>query len=167
MPNLKPLPKESVPNALARAERYRLLNEPRLAESICLDVIEVDPENQEALVALVLALSEQLERRQTAGVQQAQEYIERLDDEYKRVYFHGIVCERRGHVVLRLARPRYTHYAYNWYHKALEHYAEAEKLRPEGNDDVVLRWNTVVRILDRHPELVPEPEESSMEQLLE
>jgi hypothetical protein len=148
-------------------ERYRLLNEPRLAESICLDIIAVEPDNQEALVALVLALSEQLERRQTAGVQQAQEYIARLDSEYKRAYYNGIVAERRGHVVLRLGRPRYTHYAYNWYHTALEYYAEAEKVRPEGNDDVILRWNTVVRTLDRHPELVAEPDEASMEQLLE
>ena len=37
---------EAVPAALSKAERYRLLNEPREAESICRDVLLVDPENQ-------------------------------------------------------------------------------------------------------------------------
>ena len=30
--------------------RYRLLNDPEQAESICLDILEVEPGNQEALV---------------------------------------------------------------------------------------------------------------------
>ena len=31
---------DAVPAALEKAERYRLLNEPLMAESICLDVLE-------------------------------------------------------------------------------------------------------------------------------
>src|SRR6266436_320626 len=52
---LKRLSLEAVPAALERALRYRLLNEPAEAESICHDVLEIDPENQEALVMLLLA----------------------------------------------------------------------------------------------------------------
>jgi len=43
---LKTLSPESVPRALAKAERYRLLNEPVEAESICLDVLAVDPQSR-------------------------------------------------------------------------------------------------------------------------
>jgi len=38
--------------------------------------------------------------------------------------------------------------------------AEAEKLRPAGNDDAILRWNTCVRFLSSHPEMQPRPEET-------
>ena len=56
---LKPLHKDAIPAALAKAERYRLLNEPGEAESICLDVLQVDPGSQDALVMLILALTDQ------------------------------------------------------------------------------------------------------------
>ena len=62
---LKPLSPEAVPRALAKAERYRLLNEPGEAESICLDALEADPENQEALVTMVLALTDQFDEDAT------------------------------------------------------------------------------------------------------
>ena len=44
---LKPLNKDAIPAALDKAMRYRLLNEPGAAESICLDVLRIDPENQQ------------------------------------------------------------------------------------------------------------------------
>jgi hypothetical protein len=46
MSELKSLHKDAIPAALGKAERYRLLNEPGEAESICLDILHVDPENQ-------------------------------------------------------------------------------------------------------------------------
>ena len=42
---LKPISKESIPAAIEKAERYRLLDEPNLAESICLDILEADPQS--------------------------------------------------------------------------------------------------------------------------
>ena len=39
---LKPLLVEAVPEALKKAERYRLLNEPDEADSICRDILCVD-----------------------------------------------------------------------------------------------------------------------------
>ena len=50
--NLKPLSRDAVPAALIKAERYRLLNEPGEAESICLDILQVDPANRDATVML-------------------------------------------------------------------------------------------------------------------
>jgi len=43
---LKPISEETIPSALAKAERYRLRQEPRQAESIFRDVLRTDPENQ-------------------------------------------------------------------------------------------------------------------------
>jgi len=50
MAELKRLHKDAIPAALEKAERYRLLNEPGEAESICLDILAVDPDNQRALI---------------------------------------------------------------------------------------------------------------------
>ena len=60
---LKPISKAGIQEALEKAELYRLLNEPSLAESICLDVLQTDPENQPALVVLLLPLTDQFGRR--------------------------------------------------------------------------------------------------------
>ena len=58
---LKRLSDEAIPAALEKALRYRLLNKPAEAESICRDVLQIDPENQEALVVLLLALTDRLD----------------------------------------------------------------------------------------------------------
>ena len=44
--------------ALEKAERYRLLNEPILAESICLDILDADPQNAKAVVTMLLAITD-------------------------------------------------------------------------------------------------------------
>jgi hypothetical protein len=51
MAELKQLHKDAIPAALEKAERYRLLNEPGEAESICLDILAVDPDNQRAVIS--------------------------------------------------------------------------------------------------------------------
>jgi len=57
---LKSISHDSVSGALAKAERYRLLNEPVEAESICRDILEIEPDNQQALISLLLALTDQV-----------------------------------------------------------------------------------------------------------
>src|SRR5258708_26911244 len=99
MYRLKPLSKDAVPAALAKAERYRLLNEPGEAESICLDVLQVDPDHQEALVMLILALTDQFpqESHSTRNAPaRAVDLVSRLSDEYDRHYYSGIIRERRA-----------------------------------------------------------------------
>ena len=59
MSELKPISKDSIDAVLEKAVRYRLLNEPSSADSICRDVLDIDPQNQQALVGLILALTDQ------------------------------------------------------------------------------------------------------------
>jgi hypothetical protein len=151
--NLKPLSKDAIESALAKAERYRLLNEPDEAESICLDVLDVDPDNQPAKVMLLLALSDQCGEAAGAALR-AQQLAGSLQNEYERCYFSGLVAERRARAHLKRGGAA-PHGVYDWLMDALDYFERAEKVRPAGNDDAILRWNTCVRILQKHPELRP------------
>lgn len=159
MSDLKLLSPEATPKALERADRYRLLNEPAEAESICLDVLAVDPENQRALVTMILALTDQFGEASRLGLgeRRCEEYLSHLRDEYDRAYYAGVICERRGK---HAATGRMGHgAAYEWFRDAMEWYEKAEKIRPQGNDDAILRWNTCARILKHNQYLQPEREE--------
>ncbi len=158
---LKSLSKEAVPAALEKAERYRLLNEPGEAESICLDVLRIDPENQQALVALLLALTDQFEEGFADRIARAREVLPRLRDEYARAYYAGIICERRARAQLKQSGPGSGYVAYDSFREAMSWYEKAEALRPPGNDDALLRWNTCARILMRHRHIQPGPRERS------
>jgi hypothetical protein len=155
--DLKPISKEGVPAALEKAQRYRLLNEPAAAESIYLDVLAVDPQNQQALVALALSITDQFRDELSAGVRRAREVLSHVRDEYKRNYYGGIVCERYAMAQLRHGAPRAAESAYEWLREAMEWYEKAEAIRPPGNDESILRWNTCARILARNPSLAPAP----------
>lgn len=159
MYELKPLSREAVAAALEKAEHYRFLNEAREAESICLDVLEVEPDNQRALTTLLLALTDQLDREIPSALARAREAALNLDDPYARAYYGGIVCEREAKARLKRGGPQSGTVAYEWLRQALDHFAEAERLKPESNDDAILRWNTCVRILKTHPHVRPETSE--------
>ena len=64
---LKRLSADAIPAALEKALRYRLLNDPAEAESICHDVLRIDPENQQALVNLLLALTDRFGKGYAVG----------------------------------------------------------------------------------------------------
>lgn len=154
---LKSLHKDAIPSALAKAERYRLLHEPWQSESICQDVLRVDPENQAALVILLLALTDQF--GQAYKVQEAREVIPRLKDEYERAYYSGIIFERRAHAMFHQSRHGSGAAIYDWLREAMSFYEKAEAIRPPANDDALLRWNTCARFLMRNPHLQPSPRE--------
>src|SRR6266496_2491699 len=94
--DLKPLSPEAIPAAIEKATRYRLLNEPSEAESICLDVLRTDPENQQALVILLLALTDRFGRGYGVSDTRAQELLPLLCNEYERSYYAGIIYERKA-----------------------------------------------------------------------
>jgi hypothetical protein len=144
---LKRLSEEAIPGALERALRYRLLNEPAVAESICHDVLTIEPENQEALVMLLLALSDRFDKGYAVGVTQAQEVLSRLRDPYERAYYAGIICERRAKAQLRRGHPGSRHNAYEFLTEAMSWFEKAEAIRPPKNDDALLHWNTCARII--------------------
>jgi hypothetical protein len=147
---LKHITREAIPGALARAERYRLLNEPEEAESICLDILAIDPENQAALVMLLLSLTDQFRGGRTQCFAEAQAVLPRLRGEYERLYYGGIVWERRGTARLDRGGVGGAHVVFPWLRKAMDHYEKAEAIRPSGNDDAILRWNTCARLCAWH-----------------
>jgi hypothetical protein len=154
---LKPLSKDAIPSALAKAERYRLLNEPGEAESICLDVLQVDPDNQNALITLLLALTDQFPNESSSkAVGRAVELAARLKDEYDREYYSGIIRERRAKAVLEHERYGAAAAAVEWLREAMVFFERAEALSPAHNDDAVLRWNACARLMMSLPETVPE-----------
>ncbi|MDB4960754.1 MAG: hypothetical protein JWP01_753 [Myxococcales bacterium] len=146
---LKRIPSDGVPQALEKAERYRLLNDPAQAESICRDVLVVDDDNQIALRALILALTDQFGSSGAAGApNEARAVVAQLDDEYDRAYFSGIIHERETRAYLGRTTVIRSD-AYDGFRQAMEWYERAEALRPHSSVDAVLRWNCCVRAIER------------------
>lgn len=154
---LKSLSREAIPDALAKAERYRLIEEPSQAESICLDILSIDPANQAALVTLLLSLTDQFGTEATPG--RAREVLCRIQGEYERAYYAGIICERSARARMRQPLPSGRFRVYEEFIDAMRWYEKAEGMRPAGNDDAILRWNTCARTLMRHSDLRPQREE--------
>jgi hypothetical protein len=144
--NLKPLSKEAIPAALDKARHYRLLNEPAAAESICLDILAVDPDNQEALIDIVLAMADRFGKDYAVGDNHVNEFLPRIKDEYARNYYTGIVYERRAKAIL--AKDGLN--AFEMFRQAMDCFEKAEAIRPAGNDDAILRWNGCARIIQRN-----------------
>ena len=164
--DLKPISREGIPAALQKAERYRLLNDSSAAESICLDILEVDPENQPALINLLLSITDQFIDDTGDEVRRARDVLPRLRDEYKRAYYSGIIAERKAKALLHRGGMGVDDVAHDWFRDAMKWYEKAEAARPAGNDEAILRWNTCARMLNRHPELEPVRERVA-EQMLE
>ena len=160
MPELKPITREGIPTALQKAHRYRLLNDSQAAESICEDVLAIDPGNADAQITFVLALTDQFAETMSRGLARAGDAAARIADPYRNAYYNGIVCERWAKTHLRRGQSHSNHIAFEWFDKAMTWYAKAEALRPAGNDEAILRWNTCVRLLARHPEVRPADAES-------
>lgn len=156
---LKALSHGSVESALAKAEHYRLLGEPAEAESICRDILAIEPENQPALICLLLAQSDQI-ATDSKIFHSAAAAASKLKSDYDRAYYSGIVWERRAKAVHEDQVPGAHHTVYEWVVKALNYFQQAEAVRPHGNDDSLLRWNTCVRFLERHPKLSPRMDEA-------
>jgi hypothetical protein len=147
---LKKISAEGVSEALEKAERYRLLNEPRLAESICLDILEIEPANTKAIVTMLLAITDEFESPSPADVNEARHLLSRLSSEYEQYYYGGIICERKGKSLLGKNIPDAIYIIYEWLNDAMELFEKAEAVRPPGNDDALLRWNTCVRLINRY-----------------
>ena len=155
----KPISHDSIPGALAKVERYRLLNEPTEAESICRDILDIEPDNQQALINLVLALTDQIPHDNHAFTE-ALTMTSRLRSSYDRAYYAGICWERRAKGRHHRGGHGAQQHVYEWLVQALHLFEQAQHLRTAGNDDAVLRWNACIRYLDRHRDLAPRQEEA-------
>jgi tetratricopeptide (TPR) repeat protein len=147
MSNPKKITPNVIPIALDKADRYRLLNEPREAESICTDVLDVDPNNKEAQITLLLAITDQFEVDFHAALQRAKNALQTLEGEYEKAYYEGIIHERWAKA--QLARGVPDNIARGWFLEAMHGYENAEKLSPPNDPDPVLRWNTCLRFMQR------------------
>jgi hypothetical protein len=144
---LKALSKTAIPAALERAERYRLLNEPVQAESICLDVLATDPDNQQAIILLLLSLSDQFSESIPSNLDRAWSLLPLLKDEYLQSYYQGLLFERQARVYMRRPSPGSSFSAYDLFCEAMKLYEQAAMVRPPGNDEALLRWNTCARTI--------------------
>jgi hypothetical protein len=166
--DLKPLSTNAIPAALAKAERYRLLNEPMQAASICEDILRVEPDNAAARVTLILSLSDEFAgSEQTSAMTRARTLLPGLPTEYERAYYSGILAERRALAQLDQGGVGGGFSAYEGLREAMTWFEKAEARRPADNDDAILRWNACARVLMRHPELQTRAEERDMPLALE
>lgn len=147
---LKSISKAGIPEALAKAELYRYLNEPEEAESICRDILAVDPDHQLARRMLGLAITDQFTGAAGDRYGEVQSIFQSLRDPYDRNYYTGLLHERRAKAQLHSGCS--AHVLLPLIEDALRCFAEAEKIRPAGNDDSILRWNRCVRLLESRPE---------------
>ena len=162
---LKLLSPSAVPAALAKAERYRLLNEPEQCQSICEDVLRADPENHAAKIMLILAITDSF-RHGTQTAARAMELVAGLPSDYERCYYAGLVAERRARALLShggMGRRG----ASQWLHQAMSDYDRADTLRPPDNDDARLRWNACARVFNAHPDLLAQDDRPNAPIMLE
>ena len=157
---LKTISMNGIDEALSKAQLYRNLNEPEEAESICHDILLADPENQAAIRQLGLSITDQFSGTSIDRYAEAEKTFSRIADNYDREYCTGLYLERRAKAQIRAGVP-----AQVWIgllHDAMRHFESAEKIRPAGNDDALLRWNRCVRILQTAPHLAAESTEEPL-----
>ena len=139
---------DAIESALAKARQYRSLLEPEIAESICLDILNINDDNQQALVIYVLALTDQLHHTEKQSqIKLLQKTIARLASEYERHYYTGILNERRARFLI--SQPMSHSFAYDYFREAIHAYQQAEKLSPDNNDDAILRQNSCIRTIEK------------------
>ena len=152
----KTISTSGIAEALAKVQHYRYLNQAEEAESICRDILVADPENQMALRQLGLAITDQFTGSVSDRFNEAHSCFEKLANNYERSYYLGILNERRAKAQLRAGH--HSHTLRTSFEHALHYFEEAEKLRPKGNDDALLRWNRCLRLMQSVPELARESE---------
>lgn len=137
----------AVKKALKKAKQYRSLLEPEIAESICLDILNIDPENQDVLIVYILALLDQISRTENqTHIKTIERTIDNLTSQYQRYYYLGLLSERRARHLLTQAMSR--SFSYDYFIEALTSYQQAIELCPQKNDEAILRWNSCIRTVE-------------------
>jgi tetratricopeptide (TPR) repeat protein len=147
MLELKRLTTQNLEAALSKASTYRDLNQPEEAESICLDVLDVEPKNQLALRVLGLAITDQFRGTWVGLFERATEVFAELESEYERSYYAGIAWERSAKAYLERGEG---HGAMTALEHAIDSFDRAEHLAPPDSPDPILRYNRCVRLVQSH-----------------
>jgi hypothetical protein len=154
MIELKKLSSEATSSALEKAKQYRLLNEPDETESICMDILAVDPTHQETLITLFLALTDKfVESGLNPSFENAQKVISQMDSDFCKSYYTGILFERRAKFHYKQDTPGSGAVAYDWFAKAMKAFGEALSGCDPDNQDALLRWNSCARFINSHQDL--------------
>ncbi|MEO5936070.1 MAG: hypothetical protein ABIP81_02550, partial [Terriglobales bacterium] len=131
--------------AHAKAERYRFLNQPQESESICLDILAIEPNDQMALRNLGLAITDQFVGKPTDRYADAEAAFSKLNNPYEKLYYTGITLERQAKCQLRMGQLPHTLLVI--FEDAMRAFEQAAAIRPPANDDAILHWNSCVRVL--------------------
>ncbi len=158
---LKSISKAGIPEAISKAELYRSLNEPEEAESICRDILAIEPSHQLALRLLGLAITDQFCGDASDRSEEVERLFQRLADRYERLYYTGLLHERRAKAQMSVGRPPHTLAVL--FGEAMRCFTDAEIIRPPGNDDAILRWNRCARLLQSHPGFGEEKESEAFD----
>jgi tetratricopeptide (TPR) repeat protein len=158
---LKTISKAGIPEAISKAELYRALNEPEESESICRDILAAEPENQLALRLLGLAITDEFCGDAKDRHREAETLFQSLTDPYERLYYTGLLHERRAKAQMRIGRSPHT--LAPLFEEAMRCFEQAEAIRPASNDDSILRWNRCARLLQSHPGFRDERESETFE----
>src|SRR5207245_9796248 len=130
---LKSISKAGIPEAIAKVELYRYLNEPEEAESICLDILEVDPEHQLARRMLGLAITDQFIGAASDRYLEVQSIFQGLRDPYEQLYYTELLHERHAKTQLLVGYAPHT--LLPLVQEAIRCVANAAQLRPAGHAD--------------------------------
>ncbi len=158
---LKPISKNGIAAAITKVHHYRSLNEPEEAESICNDILAAQPGHQVALRLYGLSITDQLSGQPADRYQEAEKAFQGLADRYERLYYLGILYERRAKAQLRSGHAPHTLLVL--FEEAMNYFEQAERIRPPDNDESLLRWNRCVRLLQSRPEFHVEREVRAFE----
>jgi hypothetical protein len=99
---------------------------------------------------LGLAITDQFIGAATDRYAEGLSIVQSLRDPYERLYYSGLLHERRAKAQLLVGYA--PHILFPLIEEAMRCFGEAEKLRPAGNDDSILRWNRCVRLLESRPD---------------
>ncbi len=146
---LKTISRNGIPEAISKAELYRYLNEPEEAESICHDILAIEPDHQLACRMLGLAITDQFAGQPSDRYTEVEKIFQSLTSPYERWYYTGLLHERRAKAQYRAGYPVKSLIVL--FEEAMHCFEEAEKIRPADNDDAMLRWNRCVRLLHKLP----------------
>lgn len=152
--------KNSIALALEKAKQYRTLLEPEIAISICLDILEIDEDNQNTLVVYILALTDQLSHTHKKTYERKViQAISKLKSKYEKLYYTGIFYERKARAMLKHSMSH--NFACDVFTKAMDFYEQARKIHPKGNDDAILRSNSCIRTIEKY-KLKPKKDSSNL-----
>jgi tetratricopeptide (TPR) repeat protein len=148
---LKRLGARNLQSAVNLAKHYRDLNQPEEAESICRDVLDVAPENEEALRTLGLALTDRFPTAWMSLFDEACATFAKLPRAYERMYFTAIAWER--YAMAQLAAGR-AHNALHAFEEALKGFEKADSLGSPDDPAAILHYNRCVRVLTTNRDVV-------------